>query len=290
MNSEPDEQVARYLDGTLTPAEQADLDGRLRSDPALRRELLWGACLEAELRRVVREQAAARQRRFRRRVLPLGLAALLVLQIGGWLWLNRTGAARETQSAAPQVTGVRSLAPALGVVVALSGEAQTFGIQGDSAWQTVVSGRVVRAGDRLRVGTNAVVVFRYADGSKLRVYPRSDLTLDATNGAKRVWVRSGALDAEITPQPAGQPMEVATAGLAAIVRGTEFRVLSDDSAVWLGVRRGRVEVVRVADRQVVALTKGQYVATAKGFPFAQLPTTCPFWQAQCVARTGASYR
>jgi len=148
----------------------------------------------------------------------------------------------------------------------------------------------VRAGDRLLAGANAVIVFRYGDGSRLRIYSSSDLTLDMTNGAKRVWFRSGAMDADIAPQPAGQQMEVATAGLTTIVRGTEFRILSDDQAVWLGVRDGRVEAVHASDRRVVAVSGGFYVATAKGWPFMPMPTTCPYWQAQCVAKTGAKYR
>lgn len=287
MNIEPDKLVEKYLDGDLTPVEQADLDRRLHDEPALRRELLQVAGMEEEIYRIIRTQAEVRRQRFWQRALPLGLAALLLLQIGGWLWLNRVGA---TRSNGRLIVVERTLPPVLGSVIALSGVASVTRDQPGDVRQGVVLGMGLRAGDRLQMGTNAVAVFRYRDGSQLRMYALSDLTLAVSNGAKRVWVRTGALDMEVRPQPVGQAMEVATDGLTTIVRGTEFRLLADDRAVWLGVRCGKVDVVRASDQLVVAVTDGQYVATAKGWPFTPMPTTCPYWQAQCVARTGGKYR
>lgn len=287
MSCDPDRLVEGYLDGTLAPTEQAELDRRLCGEPALRRELLLAAGLEDELRRVLQAQAVARWRRFRQKIIPLGVAALILMQLGGWLWVNRVGAMRSGRP----VAATRLPQPVvMGSVVAFSGDAALIHVQTGEVWQPVRTGRVVRAGDRLRVGTNAVVVFRYADDSQLQVYGLSDLTFSATNGAKRVWLRAGALDATIVPQPAGQPMEVATVALSAIVQDSEFRLLLDDQAGWLGVRHGKVDAVRASDRQRVVLADGRYVATAEGWPFSQMPTTCPYWRAQCVAKTGVGYR
>jgi ferric-dicitrate binding protein FerR (iron transport regulator) len=287
MNNESDILVERYLDRSLTPAEGDELDRQLRAEPALRRELLQAAGMEVELRRTMRVQTAWRLRRFWQRTVPLGVAALLLLQVGGWLWVSRVGATRSTGR---QAVVDRALPSVQGKVVALRGEASVTRGQAGDVWQPVVSGMVLRVGDRLQVGSNTVAVFRYGDGSQLRMYALSDLTLAASNGAKRVWLQAGALDAVIAPQPPDHPMEVDTPGLATIVRGTEFRMLADSQSVWLGVRHGKVDVVRASDRRVVAVTDGYYVATAKGWPFQPLSTICPYWQAQCVARTGAQYR
>lgn len=310
MNNESEILVERYLDRSLTPAEGDELDRQLRAEPALRRELLQAAGMEVELRRIMRAQVAVRRRRFWQRTVPLGVAALLLLQVGGWIWLHRSAQTAPPPLRRHVVKVVQPLPPplplplplpppalpqpdtrppVLGAVESLRGAAARV-CQTDDAWQPVVSGMVVRVGDRLQVGTNTVADLRYEDGSRLRIYPVSDLTISTTNQAKQVWLQAGALDAEIAPQPPDQPMEVGASGLSTIVRGTEFRMLADDQSVWLGVRHGKVEVVRASDRRGVAVTDGYYVSTAKGWPFQPLSTICPYWQAQCVARTGAQYR
>jgi len=310
MSSEPDKQVEAYLAGEMEETSQPDLERRLRNDPAVRLELLRSAVLDVGLRQLLARQAEQRRRRLRRWLAPLGLAALLLAQIGGWIWFNRTGkeptaVARPTEILPvpqPEQTAGKNTAealtcdrptmpPQMGVIVAVQGEASLIsGMLPDEAELPLVTGMVVRAGARLRSGPGARVDFRYEDGSLLRLYAASDLMLTMSNGAKRVWVQAGALNAEITPQPADCAMEMAAAGLILVVRGTEFLVIAEEKAVWTGVRHGRVDVVRASDRQTVPLTEGRYVSTSKGWPFAPLPIACPYWQARCVARTGMNYR
>jgi hypothetical protein len=232
----------------------------------------------------------------------MGLAALLLAQVGGWLWFNRFRGSVAVESptvvesradSMVNTTDAKTIPPLLlgKVVVAQGGEAQMA--DGDSAqgWQPVVPGAVVRAGSRLRAGSATTVDFCYEDGSRLRLYAHSELMLTETNGAKRVGIESGALDATVVPQTAGCEMKLAADGLIMVVRGTEFRVVSDEEgAVWLGVRQGKVAVAHTEDESPLVVKRGFYVATAKGWPFAPLPTTCPYWQAQCISKTGTRYR
>jgi ferric-dicitrate binding protein FerR (iron transport regulator) len=108
-----------------------------------------------------------------------------------------------------------------------------------------------------------------------------------TDERKRLVVESGALDAEVVPQAAGQPLEVSTPHLSGRVLGTEFRLLAADKSSWLGVRKGEVQVERKSDRRIVVVPAGRYtVVMVSGIPFACLDARCPFWRGQCLAMTG----
>lgn len=123
----PDERLqamlSDYVDGTLTPAERAEVDAALATDPALRAELdevrasmkllksLPPAAAPADLGKSVEETIHRRSagRFFGRRTLgdrvPFGvlliLAAIALVIIAGLLWSSPTGSLRRERPAAP---------------------------------------------------------------------------------------------------------------------------------------------------------------------------------------------
>lgn len=89
------ELAQRHLDGLANAIELAELDAALRRDPAAAQRYVQAACLDADLRRLLRVAAVVPTRRVTRRVqrpaarprlLPwLAVAALVLLALGvGW--------------------------------------------------------------------------------------------------------------------------------------------------------------------------------------------------------------
>jgi hypothetical protein len=116
--------------------------------------------------------------------------------------------------------------------------------------------------------------FAYADGSTIQLRAGTELHLDAPGeGGKRLVLARGAIVAEVAPQPAGRPLEVATPNAVATVVGTRFtlQVADDGQATRLDVEHG---LVRLADRggaAPIAVAAGRTGVVRSGEAAALLP-------------------
>lgn len=102
----------------------------------------------------------------------------------------------------------------------------------------------------------------YADGTKLELLGETKVRLSATSGgSKQVTILSGVVQADVSPQPKGQPLQIITQAATLEVLGTTLGVEVRDESTQLGVATGRVAMTRKADGQRVEVEAGRF-ATA----------------------------
>ena len=151
-------------------------------------------------------------------------------------------------------------------------------------------GAEVFAGETILTATNASAQFAYADGSTLSIYRGSAVVLSRTDAGPGLDLRRGAVDADIRKQPDGRHLRILGELMHAEIVGTEFRLMGDARTKSLGVRKGVVEVIRVADGQKVVLQAGNYAAVAPNWPYMRMDArVCPAWQAACRQAAGTPY-
>lgn len=165
---------------------------------------------------------------------------------------------------------------------------------GDSQAQSVPQRRNVQAGetlqegDQLQLEADSFVSVRLADGSLVRVQAQSDVQLQQMRRRGRagslqsvLHLRSGGLDATVTPAPASPPrFEIRTPVASTSVRGTRFNVqIADSGRTIAAVDQGSVAVTSAAaprpDARPAVLDAGQGLAVSAdaivGAPGALLP-------------------
>ena len=121
---------------------------------------------------------------------------------------------------------------------------------------------------------------KYSDGTAIELFDSTRVKVsETTNGSKQLWVVSGLIYADVSPQPKGRPMQIVTETAIMEVLGTTLGVEVQDTSTRLGVASGRVAMTRNADGQRVEVVAGRY-ATATDSPiepleahrFPELPT------------------
>lgn len=114
------------------------------------------------------------------------------------------------------------------------------------------------------------VELQFPDGTRIRV----DGEITLLEG-KRVSVERGAVDAQVTKQPPGQPLVFVTPHGEAKVLGTTLRLLVEAGSTRLEVTEGRVQLKRLSDGRTVDVASGFYAVAAAGAEFAAraLPIT-----------------
>jgi hypothetical protein len=157
----------------------------------------------------------------------------------------------------------------------------------NKARHVVQSGELFMPGDVIETGPSSGGTLQYTDGSAVRLYSNTQLTLGQTDNSRNLLLASGAIDLRVQSQEAGHNLIVHTSYIEARVVGTEFRVMTDGSGSWVGVKAGRVEVVRLrANGEVVRLEPGYYASSSRGWP--PLAISDPNWRSKCQAFTGSS--
>ncbi len=229
--------IQRLLDGTLTPAEHAEVNQRLRDDATLREHL-----------RDIAEQAVAmgdmaRQRKTDTLVRSphsagksarysswLALAAsLTVLAASAWLFLG----SRET--------------PVLTLVDASGSVAWSHG----GEWRTEIGiGESMAAGTLETVGESATAQLQFRDGTLISLTGESELSF-SEDGQKLLVLREGSLSAQVKPQPKGKPMLVRTPSAEAEVIGTVFNLSIRSEDTLLKVDEGLVKLKRLSDGSAI---------------------------------------
>ena len=132
--------------------------------------------------------------------------------------------------------------PAPALVIALSGAAYVVRADGEQAEITV--GMELFNGDRVVTGEKQSLRMQFADKSELQVLPNSEVILDKLSQFEqtgmvdtRIRLNSGRVKTWVEKQKPGNRYEITTPAAITAVRGTTFRLSSDDSQV------GRTEVI-----------------------------------------------
>jgi len=220
--------------------------------------------------------------------------------IGNIVALSRTdgsqpSAADNKDMAAPALAQTPAVAvaattashPDAGQVVSANGKVFLTRPTGDGKGRHVAqTGENFLPGDVIEAGPSSSILLRYADGSLVRLYSDTHLTLSQTDHNRSLFLASGAVDLRVQPLGAENNLTVCTAYIEARVVGTEFRVMTDSNGSWVGVKAGRVQVIRSrANGEMVLLEPGYFVSAAKGWPATPMQDT--HWRNKCQTFTGS---
>lgn len=116
-------------------------------------------------------------------------------------------------------------------------------------------GATVPAGAGLRTGKVGAVLL-WTDGTLVELAAESVLR-DVQPRGRRFVLERGALQADVTRQPAGEPMSIATPQGEVVVLGTSFRLATGRDGMRLEVTEGKVRLTREKDRKSVEVAAGQ---------------------------------
>ena len=136
-------------------------------------------------------------------------------------------------------------------------------LNADNSVQMLAIGQQLSAGTVLVTGDNSKLNIKLADGSIVSMQPNSTLTLDTlsmySGGGMvdtKLRLQQGKLEAEANPAHLqGNQMQIITPTAVAAVRGTKFRVTSDDISIRQETLEGKVGLIAA----------GEEVGVAKGF-------------------------
>jgi ferric-dicitrate binding protein FerR (iron transport regulator) len=156
------------------------------------------------------------------------------------------------------IVAVATLERVEGRVTVIASEGRADGVAGVG----LPGGRGLETGEK-----PARAVLRFPDGTMVEVgsVTRIDEIVDAAAAdvGKRIRLRSGALTAEVTKQPAGRPFVVITPHGEARVVGTSLRLSVDAGSTRLEVTEGRVRLQRT-DRKTVEVAAGHFAIASAG--------------------------
>jgi ferric-dicitrate binding protein FerR (iron transport regulator) len=129
----------------------------------------------------------------------------------------------------------------------------------------IAQGGQLRVGDR--VSSQGPALIALARGGTLRISARSEFTVGSPS---RISLEHGLIYLDIPPAAgAGNPLRILTNAGAIEHIGTEFEVLSDDEAVRVRVREGRIRFVGRTD--TVVADAGTELLAAPGKSIVQRP-------------------
>jgi len=120
---------------------------------------------------------------------------------------------------------------------------------------------VAKAGKKNRLLYEDRTEVRLTEGSRV-VYEAEFSTPESPS--KRLELVTGTMQADVSPQPAGQPLVIKTPHAQAIVRGTKFTLSSTPEQTRLEVDEGRVDLRRESDGAMVAVRSGMFAISTKG--------------------------
>jgi len=248
------ELLLKYLDGDLSPKEEAQVADLLRSNAQARaflRDVVEQAVTVADVERTEgshqdaleakQHWVGSRRRRWVGWSWALGAAACIALMANiSFLLVN-------TEPKIVTITGV----------------------SGPLRW-TGSGGRVfhdLRVGTTLPGGTvegltpGSWFELTFDDRSTVTISGNSTLTF-ADHGQKTLYLKEGSLSSHVTAQPQGKPMLVYTRSALLEVLGTQFDVEAELAATMLNVSEGKVRLKRLSDGTTVDVKAKQRVVAA----------------------------
>ncbi len=129
--------------------------------------------------------------------------------------------------------------------------------------------RNLHVGDRVVVSPEGSSELAYEDSTRVSLAGGTELRLEARTElagqkSKTLELIAGTLTAEVSAQPAEQPMVVKTPHAEAVVRGTRFVLNSGEHRTRLEVTEGRVDFLATGTRQPAVVTAGNFVEAGDG--------------------------
>ena len=251
--------ISAHLDNELDDAGHQALDAWLAANRANQRRFLTAVMdhralaqqLQAEQHPTVRRLRIRpkRPRQWTSRL--LAAAAVLMLAIGGVLW-------------------VKADPPGPRLIVVESGV--------ESA------GPRVARGDRIGVKPDRLGGLLYDDGTRLQLQGGSELIVEGSSAGKRVTLVSGQLIATVVHQPAGKPFTIATSSATTTVLGTTLTVVTDGTETEIAVAQGKVAVERISDKAAVEVAAGERSTVAADVPLRARADSAPAGQLHRVGQ------
>ena len=126
--------------------------------------------------------------------------------------------------------------PAPALVIAVSGAVQLVRADGEQA--ELATGTELFSGDRVVTGERQSLRMQFADKSELQVLPNSEVVLDKLSHFKatgmvdtRIRLNTGGVRTRVIKQKPEDNYEIKTPAAITAVRGTTFRLSSDDNQV-----------------------------------------------------------
>ena len=124
----------------------------------------------------------------------------------------------------------------------------------------------------------------YPDGTRIELLGNTKVTLSSTeNDAKKLTVVAGTIQADVTPQAAGRPLQIVTSTATLEVLGTTLGVEVHTDSTQLEVASGLVAITRNVDDQRVDVSEGHFVratgSTKDAFEAAPFPAVPSDWTA-----------
>jgi ferric-dicitrate binding protein FerR (iron transport regulator) len=242
------ESIRRYLDGEATAEETAALESLLLEDPAMRRDFLRYARMDAALAGrngaplIAAIQAPARTgptapRRRRRVWVIAAAAAVVVLLAGTSFFLTEKRAAPAAQLADNR------------------GDVRVWRNQ---VTQPAGAGFVLAAGDWILTGKDSAVEVAFpGETTLLKIGAEAEFGVVTTFPDKQLKLTTGTMHASVARQSASHPMMIRTPTAKAEVLGTKFEMNASKERTGMTVTEGRVLIARVDDENGVVVEARQ---------------------------------
>ena len=269
--------IQKYIYGQLTVAEASRLLTRLKAEPCLGAALLGQMEIDLLLRELTGSMGRNSQpTRSASSVLApadtltelpfptarspdkwhawstalwvTSLAAALALVAGYWFWpekdnqpqLRRSSAGVEVQRGEERLSATRTLR--------------------------------LQPGDIIETGPGQSAVVEFArEGTRLGLGGETRLSLLTLEKGKHFVLGRGKLEAVVAPQPAGEPLSVATPQAEARVKGTKFSLSSQWEATWLKVVKGQVDLQSKSADGSEPVVAGQFAVAAQNLELKTRP-------------------
>ena len=269
-----EELLLKYLDGNLSPQEEAEVADLLRSNAQARaflRDVAEQAVTVADVERTEGSHQHALEAK-------QGWAGRRRRRMGAWSWALGAAACLVLMAniAFYMVNTERKIVTITGV-------------SGPLRW-TGSGGRVfhdLRIGTKLSGGTvegltpGSWFELTFDDDSTVTLSGNSTLTF-SDHGQKTLYLKAGNLSSHVTAQATGKPMLVYTRSALLEVLGTQFDVEAELAATTLNVSEGEVRVKRLSDGQTVEVKAKHRVVAAddRALQPVPVPDAIGRWQSQ----------
>lgn len=162
--------------------------------------------------------------------------------------------AENRDKPAPSTVGTPRTLVAVGTVGRVNGEVLIDKVPA-KAGQKLYAGLAVES-----IGPRSGAQVLFADGTRIELGADTLVSEVADARGKRIVLERGQLNAEVTKQPADQPLIVSTPHGEAKVLGTVFRLAVEAGSMRLDVKEGRVRLTRASDLKSVDVPAGCFAS------------------------------
>lgn len=136
----------------------------------------------------------------------------------------------------------------------------------DGSRDLIREGSELPPGRGLETAARGLAVVHFPDRTRLELGPETALRgisdREKKGKGKRLTVLRGTLSADVTRQPADEPLTIATPHGEVRVLGTSLRVSVDAAQTAVSVKEGRVKLIRAKDGRSADLSAGHYAILA----------------------------